>query len=320
MSARDCKVSPHAALEKAGGRTPSGRLRHTQAALNKLKMATKPKALRQPRVPPIHAPSGTPTTEATDQPKNTKVMARPRCAGVTSKPIHAAACGVNMAGDTTASTRKTISEPKSGASAPKPKNTAYHSMDKASKRLRSQPATTLANRGAPRHITTAAAVINCPATATETASELPMSFSVPGTTITPVPMTKLPNNKGHNTRGKGSEGADGVLNGVLNGVWGGMVEWLAEGGTSSVTRCWRLRWWGLSADAGSFSPWLGPQPVPGRTAENYGASDLGAQVFARWLESWAGSVRCRVCQPRAVASAKLGAWSSTNSVLPGCSP
>jgi hypothetical protein len=45
-----------------------------------------------------------------------------------------------------------------------------------------------------------------------------------------------------------------------------------------------------------------------------------SQVYARCVESWAGSVKCRVCQPRAVASAKLGAWSSMNSVLPVCRP
>jgi hypothetical protein len=42
------------------------------------------------------------------------------------------------------------------------------------------------------HITAAAAVINWPALATLTASEVLISLSVPGTTITPVPITKLP--------------------------------------------------------------------------------------------------------------------------------
>ena len=52
-----------------------------------------------------------PSTEATDQPRNTKVMARPRwCAG-TSRPTLAAACGVKMAGAMTASTRMGSSAP-----------------------------------------------------------------------------------------------------------------------------------------------------------------------------------------------------------------
>ena len=35
--------------------------------------------------------------------------------------------------------------------------------------------------------------ISCPASETETWSEREMSFSVPGTTITPQPIAKLPN-------------------------------------------------------------------------------------------------------------------------------
>jgi hypothetical protein len=42
------------------------------------------------------------------------------------------------------------------------------------------------------HITAAAAVISWPAVATLTDSEVLISLSVPGTTITPVPITKLP--------------------------------------------------------------------------------------------------------------------------------
>ncbi len=41
-------------------------------------------------------------------------------------------------------------------------------------------------------MTTAAAVINWPAVATVTESDALISLSVPGTTITPVPITKLP--------------------------------------------------------------------------------------------------------------------------------
>ena len=103
---------------------------------------------------------GTPTTDATDQPRNTKVIARPRCSGVTSRPMQAAAWGVNMAGAITANTRTTIRDVKSGISALKPKNSAYHSMVSANSRLRSQPATTLASKGAPMHIMAAAAVMS----------------------------------------------------------------------------------------------------------------------------------------------------------------
>jgi hypothetical protein len=75
----------------------------------------------------------------------------------------------------------------------------------ASSRRRSQPATTAANAmGAPTHITSSAAVISWPALATDTASPLLISFSVPGTTITPVPITKLPNSSAQSAaRGAG---------------------------------------------------------------------------------------------------------------------
>ena len=54
----------------------------------------------------IYKVQGMPMTEATDQPKNTKVMARPRCKGGTSRPMHEAACGVKMAAATMAMARK----------------------------------------------------------------------------------------------------------------------------------------------------------------------------------------------------------------------
>ena len=62
-------------------------------------------ALRQPHVSPTHAPSGMPATDATDQPRNTNVMALPRLSGDTIRPILAAAWGVKMAGASMASTR-----------------------------------------------------------------------------------------------------------------------------------------------------------------------------------------------------------------------
>ena len=204
MSARDCSTSPHAARDSAGGRTPSGIARHTQTALTRLKPATNKKALRQPSVPPIQAPRGMPSTDATDQPRNTRVIALPRCSGGTKSPTQEAACGVKIAGDMTASTRSSIKVAKSWVSAHRPRSRAYQTIVSASRRLRSQPATTVANTGAPSAIISAAADISCPATGTGMARELLMSLSVPGTTITPVPMTKLPNSRGQRTRGSGA--------------------------------------------------------------------------------------------------------------------
>ena len=55
----------------------------------------------------------------------------------------------------------------------------------------------------------AAAVISWPACGIDTPSEVLMSVSVPGTTITPVPMTKLPTISAHRTGGNGVR-AEGV--------------------------------------------------------------------------------------------------------------
>ena len=46
-----------------------------------------------------------PSTEASDQPRNTEVMARPRCSGGAIQPIAAAACGVNTAAPSMVSAR-----------------------------------------------------------------------------------------------------------------------------------------------------------------------------------------------------------------------
>lgn len=67
--------------------------------------ATIPMAMRHPRRSPTHAASGMPATEASAQPMNTKVMARPRWAGVLMKPMVAAAWGVNTAADNTVRAR-----------------------------------------------------------------------------------------------------------------------------------------------------------------------------------------------------------------------
>ena len=70
---------------------------------------------------------------------------------------------------------------------------AYQASAAASSFLRSSPPTQIASSGAPRHITAAATATSWPATETETSSDCEMSLSVPTTTITPQPMTKLPN-------------------------------------------------------------------------------------------------------------------------------
>ena len=54
-------------------------------------------ATRQPKVSPSQAAIGMPSTEASDQPRNTKVIARPRSCSGAITPMAAAACGVNTA-------------------------------------------------------------------------------------------------------------------------------------------------------------------------------------------------------------------------------
>jgi hypothetical protein len=84
---------------------------------------------------------------------------------------------------------------------------AYQSMAAASSTRRSQPATSAASNGALTHISSAPAEISWPAAAIETARSRPISSSVPGTTMTPVPITKLPNRSGQRTAGSGSRPA-----------------------------------------------------------------------------------------------------------------
>ena len=207
ISARERNVSRHAAADSAAGFTPPGMLRHTQIALARLRMPIRPNAVRQPQIPPTSAPSGKPMTDASDQPRNTTVMARPRCSAGTSKPMHAAACGVKIAGAIMVITRTGSNALKLGAAIEAMCSSPYHTIESVSRRRRSHPATTAASDGAPRHISKAAAEISCPAVATDICSEVLISFSVPGTTITPVPITKLPNSSGHRTAGS----AAGVL-------------------------------------------------------------------------------------------------------------
>ena len=103
------------------------------------------------------------------------------------------------------------------------KKMPYQSNASVSKRRRSQPATSVAHSGAPMHITTAVAVMSCPATGTETCKLLLMSLSVPGTTMTPVPITKLPNKSGHSTRGNGALARGSACGGALSLVSGCIV-------------------------------------------------------------------------------------------------
>jgi hypothetical protein len=77
--------------------------------------------------------------------------------------------------------------------------TAYQASDAARSLRRSKPPTQIARKGAPTHMTTAAAATSWPATETETSSECEMSLSVPTTTITPQPITKLPNRSAQRT-------------------------------------------------------------------------------------------------------------------------
>ena len=143
-----------------------------------------------------------PTTEATDQPKNTKVMALPRFSGDANCPMQAAACGVKMAGATMAATRIHKISLKPGTNTHRACAAPDHSMTQLSNLRRSCLANTVAKMGALRHISTAPAVMRLPACVTETWRSWLMSLRPPGTISTPKPMTKLPNKKHHKTAGE----------------------------------------------------------------------------------------------------------------------
>ena len=72
---------PQLAMLSVGGFTPSGTVRHTPHAAAVENTATSAKAQRQPIVSAMKLCSGMPSTELSDQPRNTVVMARPRCSG-----------------------------------------------------------------------------------------------------------------------------------------------------------------------------------------------------------------------------------------------
>ena len=87
-------------------------------------------------------------------------------------------------------------------------------MVSASSRRRSQPATSMASSGAPMPMTMAPAVMSWPACGIDTCSDRLMSLSVPGTAMTPEPMTKLPAISAHSAR-EGKGGAAGVGDGGM---------------------------------------------------------------------------------------------------------
>ena len=71
--------------------------------------------------------------------------------------------------------------------------TRYQTREKASRRRRSKPDNQPASKGAPKQTDAAPMAINWPPTATGMSSDRVMSLSVPGASITPQPITKLPN-------------------------------------------------------------------------------------------------------------------------------
>ena len=148
-----------------GGRTPAGSARHTPHAAAALSTATSAKAQRQPRVSATKLCAGMPSTEASDQPRKMKVIARPRCSGGASTLIAAAACGVNTAAASMLSTRTGSSAAKLGIRADTAWPTAYQSSASVSSRRRSQWPIAAASVGAPTPMATAAAVMSWPPTA-----------------------------------------------------------------------------------------------------------------------------------------------------------
>ncbi len=91
------RIVRQSASDSGGGRMPSGSVRHTPTAAASDRPATPTKDQRHPQVSPMKAASGMPSTEATDQPRKMKVMARPRCCGAASALMADTACGVKAA-------------------------------------------------------------------------------------------------------------------------------------------------------------------------------------------------------------------------------
>ena len=181
------------AIDSTGGRTPLGMARQTQAAPTPEASAAIQNAERQPKCSASQADSGMPSTEAIDQPRKMKVMARPRCAAGVIAAIAAAAWGVNTAAPNTVTERTSSSVPKFGAIAASACPSANQASAAANSRRLSKLPKAAANSGAPKAINTAATVTSCPPTATLTARSRVRSLSVPVAAITPTPMAKLPN-------------------------------------------------------------------------------------------------------------------------------
>jgi hypothetical protein len=150
----ELKVCRQAAKDMTGGCSPLGNTCQTQAALISDSTDSMPNTTRQPYTSPIHAAMGMPTTDATDQPKNTKVMARPRRSGAVNCPMQAAACGVKMAGDTMAITRTHRISLKPGITSVRAWVMPYQSITHVSSLRRSCLAKMVAKMGALKHIST----------------------------------------------------------------------------------------------------------------------------------------------------------------------
>ena len=142
---------------------------------------------------PSHADAGLPNTDATDQPRNTAVMAAARRSGAITKPSVAAACGVNTAAPIMVALRTMISVVRFGASAHSACPTAYNASEPASKVRRSMREVNVASTGEPMHMPMAAMVISSAVCGTVAERSVDSTTSSPGTNITPVPITKLPN-------------------------------------------------------------------------------------------------------------------------------
>ena len=94
-----------------------------------------------------------PSTEASDQPRKMKVMARPRSAGGVSSAMADAACGVKAAAPSIVRQRSASSVPKLGIRALSRWPAANHSSASTSRRRRSQPLSSPASSGEPKAMT-----------------------------------------------------------------------------------------------------------------------------------------------------------------------
>src|ERR1700754_3237806 len=89
---------------------PAGTRKSTSAVGGAASAATIHITARQPSCTPSQAPAGSPTTAASDQPRNTNAIVRARRSGATSRLAGAAACGVNRDATLALSTRTASSD------------------------------------------------------------------------------------------------------------------------------------------------------------------------------------------------------------------